>query len=72
MSAYDEPMASDDLVTELAARAFRKIVERRRSDAVVMRLSRGELERLGVEVDPPWPRHIDEWFVSPDDVKTAA
>ena len=72
VSAYDLPMATDDLVTELAARAYRRILEARHPGVVWMRLSAGEVERLWGPLPVPLAGDVDDRLVRPDDMHAAA
>ena len=72
MSAYDEPMATDDLVTELAARAYRRILERKYPGVVWMRLSEREVERLWGPLPKSLAGDLDDRLVCPDDVHAVA
>ena len=72
MSAYDLPVATDDLVTELAARAYRRILEAQHPGTVWMRLSDRDTERLWGPLPVPLAGDVDGGLVRPDDMHAAA
>ena len=72
MRAYHDPMATDDLVTERAARAYRRILEDEDPGTVWVRLDGRELERLRRPVAAPLARNVDDVLANPDDMHAVA
>lgn len=72
MRRYDDHMASDDLVTELGARAYRRILERKYPGVVWMRLPAREVERLWGPLPESLTGDRDGRLVRPDDMHAAA
>ena len=72
MSAYDSAMATDDLVTEMAARAYRRVLEAQHPGVVWVRLRGSELERRRRPVALPLPGDVDGRVADPHDVNAAA